>query len=270
MYYVIYPIFEGLFSVSFQPELPDLTFENIHSFVFLVLGEDGEAILVDTGFPTQDVRGTTFSFHKTPQQDILVALQQHGLAAADIPYIVQTHLHWDHTANMQRFTHASFYVQAEEFRSLLQLNPNEETYYSPSNWMPLLDRIHLIEGHQEIKPGLRLFLTGEHTPGHQVLEVNTRSGPVILGGDVPFNYDQLWKMVPEHFWSWYKNGPGKKYYWDPPTFKTIEKWLRTSGHYERPSLKNMDYQELKKSGKRLILSHDARLLSIPRIPASKE
>lgn len=266
MYYSIYPIHEGDFTVSFRSAVPDLKFENIPSFIFLLIGEDGETILVDTGFPPQHVRGVDSSFHKEANQDIVTLLHTYGLNPEAVRLVIQTHMHWDHTANMSCFPNARFYIQAEEFRALFLLNPNEETYYSPSDWLPLLDRIQLLEGSTEIRPGLRTILTGGHTPGHQVIEVMTRSGPIILGGDAPFNYDNLWKMVPQHFWDAYKEGPGRQFYWSPQVLPEVKEWLISSQHFERPSISTVKLRDLKKSGQQIILSHDPRLLKLVRIP----
>ncbi|MEA1961262.1 MAG: MBL fold metallo-hydrolase, partial [Bacillota bacterium] len=201
MFYTIYPLYNGNFSVVFKTisqNLPEL--KNIPSFAFLLQHEDGELILVDTGFAINHIPGVNSKGNREPEQELHNAVRALGFDPLSISTVILTHLHWDHTAGMYLFPNATFCIQGEEFRSLFSLNPNEETYYAPAHWLPLLSCIHLVEGNIELRPGLRLIVTGEHTAGHQVVEVQTKEGLYLLGGDAPFNYDQLWKLIPPEGW----------------------------------------------------------------------
>ncbi len=44
-------------------------------------------------------------------------------------------------------------------------------------------RVRILDGDEEIAPGIRVYLVGGHTPGSQVVAVDTSKGTVVLCGD---------------------------------------------------------------------------------------
>ena len=44
-------------------------------------------------------------------------------------------------------------------------------------------RWELLDGDQEIVPGVRTLTTPGHTPGHQSIQVDTTQGPAVMTGD---------------------------------------------------------------------------------------
>lgn len=260
MFHKVIPVFNGTFSVGFEgmAKIPPL--ENIHSFVFVVIDENNEAVLVDTGFSRDFLPGKGSTCCQSIDNELPGALEACGIRTADIQNVVMTHLHWDHTGGMAHLPNASFYVQFREISELLHLNPNEETYYCPSHWEPLLDRIQPVNGDFELKPGLRLLYTGGHTAGHQVVEVTTRSGTVIIGGDIPFDYEYLWKIISKESWAIYRKGYGSRFYWKQESWDSVKKWVAVNRPLEERGVP-VSFQELQKSGNPLFLSHDPGLLN---------
>jgi len=236
--------------------------ENIHNFAFLLVGEDGEMVLVDSGFSPSFIPGLKTAFMRGPEHEIPAAIENLGFDPSQVKQVIMTHLHWDHTAAMQAFAGADFFIQANEFRGLLQLNPNEETYYCPGDWLDLLPRINLIEGDYELRPGIKLIHSGGHTRGHQLVEVQTKSGTVILAGDVPVNYDTFWKMISPEGWKAFREGPGARFYWHENILPTIRAWLEEQNKLAPVSGPIVSWKEIKKSGARLLTSHDPRNLNI--------
>lgn len=239
--------------------------ENIHNFSFLIVDQKGEAVLVDTGFCPQYIPGLQSEYTKENTHYLEHALQKLGFSLSDIKILIQTHMHWDHTAEMSLFKNALIYAQANEFRSLFHLNPNEETYYCPNHWLALKDQFKLIDGNFEIKPGLEVALSGGHTAGHQVVLVQSKSAKIILGGDAPFNYDDLWKLIPEKYWLNFRVGYGERFYWNDSVLPELESWL-----YKNKIDKNLEnitlsLKDLRKMGDKFITSHDPRLLNIGNI-----
>lgn len=271
MYHTIYPIFIGTFTVRFQdletPGFPKV--EDIPSFVFLAVDENGGGVMVDTGFNRSNVPGVGSTFVRDESQEIPAALEALGFKGADIPLVVMTHMHWDHTGGMEHFPNARFYVQYFDFMQMLHLNPNEETYYCPDHWMGLLDRMEVVHGRYELKPGIELVRTGGHTHGHQAVKVQTKEGSVVLGGDSPFNYDFLWKNIPEENWQKYREGAGSRFYWKKGAFDTLRKWL-DSLDVDVPYIhEKMPLREIQKLGDRVVFAHDPSLLGVMRIPELK-
>jgi len=257
MQYTIHQIFNGFFNIMFKSVRP---MENIPCFAFLLVSEDGELILIDTGFSPEYIPGLITSSQQDAGHKLPQAIRNLGYDPAAVNTVIMTHLHWDHTAGMQDFPAARFYVQADEFRGLFQLNPNEETYFCPAHWLDLLPQIEVMEGDQELRPGLNLIRTGGHTRGHQIVEVKTASGPVLLAGDAPFNYDLLWKMISPEGWKLFREGPGARFYWGPSIQPQIASWMdvkKISGPVQGEVI---PWNHFKHLGKPAYTLHDPRLL----------
>lgn len=265
LYHHIYPIFNGSFSLDFGESLQAAILDDIHCFVFLIVDEQDDLILVDTGFSPDYIPGLNSQYQKPPATDLQTAISRLGFSIEDVRKVVMTHLHWDHTGSMQLFPQAKFYVQADELRALSRLNPNEETYYCPDHWLPLLSQMEILDGDYTLRPGIELIYTGGHTAGHQMVKVETRNGPVILAGDTFSNYDFFWQAIPEADWHFFRNGPGKKYYWHEGLLTSIEQWI-CQHHGIESQHENLDMTAIKKQGSQMVISHDPRLLKCKLIP----
>jgi len=271
MHHTIYPLYNGTFTVRFQefetPGFPRV--DDIPGYAFLLVDDDGGGVVVDTGFNPNNVPGVGSTCTRDASQEIPAALDSLGFRAADIPLVVMTHMHWDHTGGMEHFTGARFYIQYFDFMQMLHLNPNEETYYCPDHWMGLLDRVVPVHGTCGLKPGIELVRTGGHTHGHQAVRVRTSEGVVVLGGDSPFNYDFLWKSISEENWQKYREGQGARFYWKEGMFGRLREWV-DSLDVDVPYIhEKMPLREIHKLGDRMIFAHDPSLKGVVSIPDLK-
>jgi glyoxylase-like metal-dependent hydrolase (beta-lactamase superfamily II) len=58
-------------------------------------------------------------------------------------------------------------------------------YLGIEEWLKSVgDRVVLLEGEEEVRPGITAMPNGGHTPGHQSVLVHTEDGPVCLCGDI--------------------------------------------------------------------------------------
>lgn len=158
---------------------------------FLIQG-DGKNILVDTGPKNLEVIKKYHSHVEadvSPDVHILKVLEKHGLTADDIDFIICTHLHWDHCQNNDCFPGKTVYTQKREV--LYAINPIEMqwfTYESPQCglapvWANAGTILKVLDGDEEIIPGIEVILTPGHTPGSQCVRVNTEDGYYLIGGD---------------------------------------------------------------------------------------
>lgn len=115
---------------------------------------------------------------------LLKALKARGLAPADIRTVFLTHLHFDHSHNIDLFPQARFIVSRREWD--YAANPHPDDILMP--W-GLHDRLRasdltLIEGEGELEPGLHHFPAPGHTPGCHALALTAPDGArVVIAGD---------------------------------------------------------------------------------------
>jgi glyoxylase-like metal-dependent hydrolase (beta-lactamase superfamily II) len=152
--------------------------------LWILRSADG-LIVVDTGPPLEEAhrRGIT------EVRDIDAALDEAGVKGTDVRTIVLTHLHWDHAANAGKFPNAVYLAQRSEiefFHSHAREHPAMNRFFSHQAYLAqLIDegRIRPVDGDQPIAPGIRAIRVGGHTPGSQMLIVDTADGTAVITGD---------------------------------------------------------------------------------------
>lgn len=167
-----------------------------------LLNTGDELILVDTGMADSD-RANTYHHpgsEQLPDQAMPAAVRKAGYKPEDVKKIIFTHLHWDHTFYMKEFVNAQYYVQRKEYEFAMHPLP---LYYKSYEYKELgLEapfigcEFELIDGEAKIVPGVRVYPTPGHSPGHQAVEVDTKEGTYHLIGDAVFLMDNL-KPIPE-------------------------------------------------------------------------
>lgn len=150
----------------------------------LLVRSGGKNILLDTGHgDKEDAR-----FHEMYGLEgptLLQGLASHGLAAADIDVVVNTHLHFDHAGgNTVRdpsgtvraaFPNARYVVQRTELEEARAAHERNRASYFPDNYEPLWaeGRLELAEGEVEVAPGVTLAPLPGHTLGMQGLRLQS-------------------------------------------------------------------------------------------------
>jgi glyoxylase-like metal-dependent hydrolase (beta-lactamase superfamily II) len=150
----------------------------------LVKRPDGRAALIDNGMD-DDVLTRLKVRHAIPAGALKTGLAMHDLNFDDIDVVINTHLHCDHAGMNKVFTRARIVAQRAEY-AFAHDAPGDHAYaYRPrsSYWDIPADRFDLVAGHCEVFPGLHVVHTPGHTPGHQSVAVNTKSGWLIYTGD---------------------------------------------------------------------------------------
>jgi glyoxylase-like metal-dependent hydrolase (beta-lactamase superfamily II) len=156
-------------------------------YYFWVVRRGDQVLLVDTGFDP-DVgrrRGRTVFF---PPVDALGAL---GIRPEQVRDIVVTHFHYDHIGNVSAFPQARLWVQEKEYRywrddigadaSLREFVEQAEldVVYAAAD----AGRVTFIDGDAEPIPGVQVHLVGGHTPGQQIVRIETDVRPVVIASD---------------------------------------------------------------------------------------
>lgn len=150
--------------------------------------------------------------------DDLAAL---GLTANDIDIVILTHLDWDHASGGTRrtgghsapegddsivptFGRARYVVQQREWEAALNPTSRTQHGYWRENWAPLRDagQVELVDGDVEIVPGVRLYLTGGHTHGHQIVHIESAGETLLHLADIlptHAHINPLWVMGYDNF-----------------------------------------------------------------------
>jgi glyoxylase-like metal-dependent hydrolase (beta-lactamase superfamily II) len=147
-------------------------------YVFYLEGGD-KKILVDTGLEQFMVPPGVAEELGLTVMEFEEALASVGLTPEDIDIIIHTHLHNDHCENDYKCTNAKVYVQKAEYDFFQEPHPVDHRYFPD-----LLDDVDLevIDGDQEIVPGVRVMLTPGHSPGGQSVVVDTAEGKAVITG----------------------------------------------------------------------------------------
>jgi N-acyl homoserine lactone hydrolase len=148
------------------------------------------------------------SVEMAPEEAVTVALQQHGFDLADIRWIVQSHLHIDHTgavADIESFPHAQVLVSRTEYDFAMA----PEGYFAMGycqadyrkdgiDWVFLED---FEDGYDLFGDGvLRCWNTPGHSPGHLSFEVHLPSGQaLVLACDAANTVEHLEERVVSGF-----------------------------------------------------------------------
>jgi glyoxylase-like metal-dependent hydrolase (beta-lactamase superfamily II) len=146
-------------------------------------------ILVDTGIAEPDERGLV---NGKPVEGGGFAPLERGLAdrgydAADVDYVVLTHLHHDHTGNVGRFPNAEYVVQKRELASAEDPLDIMDRVYDPGHLDALKRQaVRVVDGDYSLAPGVELLLAPGHTPGMQALVVETAAGTYGLTADLAY------------------------------------------------------------------------------------
>ena len=160
-----------------------------------LLRSGSSLVLVDTGPPPDE--GARRGLRNVKSID--VALLEHGIDAHAIDTVILTHLHWDHAAGCDRLPGARFVIQRAErdfFSGPAHQHPSTGRFFAHREKLQVLldsGRCDLVDGDAVIRPGIRVVRVGGHTPGSQMVVVDTTGGTAVITGDlVPFarNYQE--------------------------------------------------------------------------------
>jgi glyoxylase-like metal-dependent hydrolase (beta-lactamase superfamily II) len=153
-----------------------------------------ELVVVDTGFGV----GVLSDDPDLRRADagLFDALQRHGIDRSDVTRVVNTHLHTDHCGGnliwesngtaAPAFPNADYLVQRAEYEWALNPDPASAPLYAPDDVRQLAasGRLGLLDGDRTVAPGIRVRPAVGHTPGHQIVLVESGDAAVAITGDV--------------------------------------------------------------------------------------
>lgn len=144
-------------------------------------------IVVDLGFTHAVARRRNRPHHREPSE----ALALLGVTPATVKEVILTHFHYDHVGDRAPFQNARFIVQDQEmdfwtgryaarheFRKLVEADDVADLAR-----LSVEGRVRFVRGDAQVAPGVRVHLVGGHTPGMQIVSVESARGTVVLASD---------------------------------------------------------------------------------------
>lgn len=167
---------------------------------YLIRLDDGKLVLVDTGMnrihikdPEATFRGQAFADLLIPEMrredSLLFRLAELDIAPAEIDYVINTHLHFDHAGNNDLLKDSTFFVQREHY----EFAKGDPLSFPPQYWnLPGLS-YELVDGAATLFPGVEVIPTPGHAPAHQSVLVRLAdTGNIVICGDAVYcqeNFD---------------------------------------------------------------------------------
>lgn len=168
---------------------------------FLLRHPQGD-VIVDGGNPlavTRDPRAhwgglaDIFEVHMTEAQHCAAQLAGLGVDPQDVRYVVQTHLHIDHTGALGHFPDAEVVVHERELEAARAAESPEASGYVRADYDRPELRWRTWTGELDLfgDGTVRLIETPGHSAGHSSLLLSLeQAGPMLLTADASDNRDQ--------------------------------------------------------------------------------
>jgi glyoxylase-like metal-dependent hydrolase (beta-lactamase superfamily II) len=171
-------------------------------------------VLIDTGLGNKLTAKEKGIFRVRAEWDLVAGLARLGLSRESISQVILTHGDFDHAGGVTMlgetggleltFPAATHYIQRREWEDVLAPNQRSADAYWPENFAGLVEgkNLHLVEGEEEIMPGVRLARTGGHTRGHQAVWLASGGEAALHLGDLlpmPAYSNPLWITAYDNF-----------------------------------------------------------------------
>jgi glyoxylase-like metal-dependent hydrolase (beta-lactamase superfamily II) len=171
-------------------------------------------ILIDTGLGNKLSAKQQAIYRVYRPWSLPEDLRKIGLRREDVSHVVLTHGDFDHAGGVVMlngqgsleltFPRADHFIQEKEWHDITHPNIRSAHSYWPDNFrgLPEAGRLRIIDGDAEISPGIYLRLTGGHTRGHQMVEMQGSAGCAVHLGDVLPTHthaNPLWIMAYDNF-----------------------------------------------------------------------
>jgi glyoxylase-like metal-dependent hydrolase (beta-lactamase superfamily II) len=155
----------------------------------------GQDIVLDAGFTAETNERRRRTHFENPSD----ALARIGVDPAAVPFVILSHMHYDHVGDLAPFTAATFVLQTTEMAFWTGRHASRREFarlIEPADVLALVrlgleGRIHWVDGMSEIVDGVWVLRVGGHTPGMQATMVRTTQGIVVLASDASHFFENV-------------------------------------------------------------------------------
>lgn len=167
------------------------------SCVCLIARKNGRVLICETGIGTKLSEKRAQQVALREPEGLLHALHGLGIRPDEVDAVLPTHLHWDHAGGLTRrdehggleltFKRARHFIQKSEWDFALSPDVRSKPSYITDDFTPLDDGNKLVEfldGDAEVLPGVHVRHVGGHTPGSQVVVIQSGELACAVTGDL--------------------------------------------------------------------------------------
>ena len=173
----------------------------------LVRGE--KLMIIDAGAGNKMDPKSTDIYAIDRSRNLVDSLADAGLTAADIEIALASHLHFDHAGGFTTrtdageirptFPAARYVVRTGEWEDATHPHERNRASYLQDDFVPLQAAgvLDLVEGDEEIMPGVRTRWTGGHARSHQVIMIDSGGRTAVFTADMiptTAHIDEPWIM----------------------------------------------------------------------------
>jgi len=182
--------------ILWQKENPGDEQNRIHMHTRCLLLQDGKRnILVDCGLGDKDDQKFKDRFKVAPYA-LDTELAKRGLRPDEITDVIATHFHFDHMGGLtkldsdgkltSRFPNARIWAQKRNWAHAWKPNEKDKASYLQDNFAIYEgdSRLQLVEGPEEILPGITVKITEGHTIGMQHPLISDGTNSLIYCADI--------------------------------------------------------------------------------------
>ncbi|MBZ5551398.1 MAG: MBL fold metallo-hydrolase [Acidobacteriia bacterium] len=156
----------------------------------------GHQVLIDTGIGNKFDAKWNVIYDVDRSQTLVGSLARLGVRPEDIDTIIHTHLHFDHAGGnttqlsdgriVRTFPNACCYAQQGEFDHALAPFDRDRPSYAldRAKFMPPYCEYELLQGDQEVVPGIRVAVKPGHNRFMQIVEIESQGEKGIVFSDL--------------------------------------------------------------------------------------
>lgn len=194
------------------PSNPDNT---IPMIAWPLLVKTGNSLtLIETGLGNKLTEKQKQIFRVSEEWRVPEDLREMGICREEIDRVILTHCDFDHAGGIVikeasgelglTFPNARHVIQRREWEDVLNPNRRSINAFWPVNFGLLKSsgRLELVDGDAEIEKGLRVFLTGGHNRGFQLVQLESGNEKALHMVDLlptHAHFNPLWVMAYDNF-----------------------------------------------------------------------
>lgn len=163
----------------------------------LLLDDGDNRILIETGMGSKISQKTRSMYHVVqPENPLKEKLAEAGYSPGNITHVTNSHLHFDHCGGnteydrkgntVPAFPHARYFISDKNWITATNPGPRDRASYLEENFIPLMKQglLELLPDKAEIVDGVSILIVNGHTPGQQLIKVESEGETLLFCGDL--------------------------------------------------------------------------------------